>query len=144
MASEKAGRGGRILSEVLVFLKRGLSNTWRRLLILGRCFVIFFHHLRLRRAWRLLGKRVHLAFEGGEVNPMLAGEVKDSLNAAHALLAQKNRQLQAIALLREKIRASRSREAPPPPGPGAPGETAPPADQEAASAALGEGGPPQP
>ncbi|MGQ9688021.1 MAG: hypothetical protein ACUVXF_04425 [Desulfobaccales bacterium] len=115
MASEKAGLGGQLLAEVLQFLRIALVNSWRRLLILGRYLILLLHHLRLRRAWPRLGKRVHLAFEGGEVNPMLAGEVKDSLSAAQALQAQKNRQLEAIAALRQKIRSSRGGEAPSPP-----------------------------
>jgi hypothetical protein len=114
MASEGAGQGGRILATVLNTSKIFLVNSWRRLLMLSHYGIIGFYHLRLRRAWRKLGKRVHLSVEEGEVNPMLAGEVKDSLVKAQALQTQKSRHFQAVAALREKIRAFREK-APAPP-----------------------------
>jgi hypothetical protein len=129
MASEEAGGGGRILATVLRSLKFFLVNSWRRLFMLGRYTLICWYHLRLRRAWRLLGKRVHLSVEEGEVNPMLAGEVKDSLARVQAIQAQKNRHSQAVAALREKIRAERAK--------------APPAP-EAESASAGESEPRSP
>ncbi len=114
MASEGAGRGRSLVATVLNSLKIFLVNSWRRLLMLSRCAIIGVYHLRLRRAWRKLGKRVHLSVAGGEVNPMLAGEVKDSLAKAQALQGQKSRHFQAVAALREKIRAGREK-APQPP-----------------------------
>jgi hypothetical protein len=126
MASEEAGQGGRILATVLRSLKIFLVNSCRRSLMLSHYAIICFHHLRLRRIWRVLGKRVHLSVEGGEVNPMLAGVVKDSLAKAQALQARRNRHSQAAAALREKIRAGRA-QAPTPP--------------EAESAPAGEPGP---
>lgn len=116
MASDQAGQGGRLLTTVLSFLKIFLVNSWRRLLIVGRYTFIGWHHLRLRRAWRLLGKRVHLSVAEGEVNPMLTGVVKDSLARAQAIQARKDRHSQAVAALREKIRAERA-QVPPPPEP---------------------------
>lgn len=147
MASDQAGKGGQILSSVLRFLKIFILNSWRRLLMLGHYTVICFHQQRLRRAWRLLGQRVHRALEGGEVNPMLTGEVKDSLTKAQAIQAAKGRRYQAIASLREKIRASRAQDVPPPPkaesAPAREPESAP--VQEARSEAAKESGaePPQ-
>ncbi len=126
MASEGAGRGRSFLAIVLKSLKNFLVNSWRRLLMLSRYAIIGGLHLRLRRAWRKLGKRVHLSVEGGEVNPMLEGVVKDSLAKAQALQAQKSRHSQAVAALQEKIRAGRE-QAPPPPEaePASAGETEP-------------------
>lgn len=129
MASEGAGRSGSLVATVLNSLKNFLVNSWRRLLMLSHYGIIGFYHLRLRRAWRKLGKRVHLSVEGGEVNPLLAGVVKDSLAKAQALQGQKSRHFQAVAALREKIRALREK-APAPP--------------EAESASGGESGPDQP
>lgn len=114
MASDLANQGGRVLSTVLHFLKIFTLNSWRRLLILSRYTVICFHQQRLRRAWRVLGKQIHLAVAGGEVNPMLTEEVKDDLARAQAIQTLKDGHYQAIAALREKIRASRVGEAPPP------------------------------
>jgi len=113
MASDKAGKGGQTLSSVLRFLQIFILNSWRRLLMLWHYTIICFHQQRLRRAWRRLGRRVHLALDSGEVNPMLAGEVKDSLSKSQAIKTAKDRHYQAIASLREKIRASRTEEAPP-------------------------------
>jgi hypothetical protein len=114
MASEESGGRGRTLATVLGSLKNFLVNSWRRLLMLSNYAIVGCHHLRLRCAWRKLGKRVHLAVEAGEVNPMLTDEVKDSLARAQALQAQKSRHSQAVAALREKIQAGRQ-PAPPPP-----------------------------
>jgi hypothetical protein len=125
MASEPANQGGRILSAVLRFLKMFTLNSWRRLCILGRYSIICFHQQRLRRAWRLLGKHIHQTVEGGEVNPMLTEEVQDRLTRAEVIKETKDRHYQAIAALREKIRVTRTGEAP------RPEETGPP-DAEAA------------
>ena len=113
--SDPANQSVQILPATFRFLKIFILNSWRRLLIVGRYTIICFHQQRLRRAWRVLGKRVHQAVEGGEVNPMLAGEVKDSLSRAQAIKKTKDGHYQAIAVLREKIRAGRVREAPPSP-----------------------------
>ena len=115
MASNQAGPGGQTFSSILRFLKIFTLNLWRRLLMLGHYMVICYHQQRLRCAWRVLGRRVHQASDSGEVNPMLAGEVKDSLAKAQNLKDSKDRRYQAIAALREKIRASRAEEPPPPP-----------------------------
>lgn len=146
MASDQAGKGGQTLSSVLHFLKIFLLNSWRRLLMLWHYTIICFHQQRLRRAWRRLGQRVHLALDSGEINPMLAGEVKDSLSKAQAIKTAKDRHYQAIAALREKIRASRAEEAPPTPEaePAPAGEPEPPPAQEAESEAPRESEPEQP
>jgi hypothetical protein len=109
-----AGAAGRLL-------KRGAANTWRRLLILGRLLAGFWQQRRLNRAWRRLGREVHLALEAGELNPMLTEPVRDAVLKARDLKAAKDRQTQAVALLREKIRESYGPGAPPP-GPEEPPE----------------------
>ncbi len=137
MASEMAHKGGQALAVVLRFLKIFMLNLWRRFLMLGHYTIICFHQQRLRRAWRILGKRIHQALEGGEVNPMLAGDVKDSLTKAQAIQTAKERHYQAIAALREKIRASRAGE----PAPSPEAEPAPAQEPEAAPAAAAEPAP---
>ncbi len=146
MASEVATKGGQALAAVLRFLKVFTVNLWRRFLMLGHYTINCFHQQRLRRAWRILGKRVHQALEGGEVNPMLAGDVKDSLTKAQAIEMAKDRHYQAIAALREKIRATRAGEATPPPEsePVSVKEPEPAPVQEAGTDAAKEPGPEQP
>lgn len=138
MASEVANKGGQVLLAILRFLKIFTVNLWRRFLMLGHYTIICFHQQRLRRAWRILGKRVHQALEKGEVNPMLAGDVKDSLSKAQAIQTAKARHYQAIGALRDKIRASRAEEAAPPP------EAEPAPAQEPEPAPTGEAEAPPP
>jgi hypothetical protein len=134
-----------MLSAVLRFLKIFTLNLWRRLLMLGHYTIICFHQQRLRRAWRVLGKRVHHALEGGEVNPMLAEDVKDSLTKAQAIEKSKVKHYEAIAALREKIRAAKAPEAPSPPEPepttAQEPEPAPAQEAEAAPTQAAEPGP---
>ncbi len=116
-AGEVAGGAGRLAS-------RFALNSWRRLLILARLAAGWWQQRRLNRAWRRLGKEVHLALEAGEVNPMLTEPVRDAVLKAHDLRAAKDRQTQAIAALKEKIRESKIPAAPPVPEPGPPPDTA--------------------
>lgn len=114
MASEPVKQPGQILSAICRFLKIFILNSWRRLVIAGHYTLICFHQQRLCRAWRILGRQVHQAVEGGEVNPMLTDEVQERLNRAQIIQETKKRHYQAIAALREKIKASRAAETPPP------------------------------
>jgi hypothetical protein len=115
MASEPANQGGQFLASTLRFLKIFTLNTWRRLVIVGHYAIICLHQQRLCRAWRVLGKHIHQAVEEGEVNPMLTESVQEKLARAQVVKGTKERHYQAIAALREKIRASRAKEAPPAP-----------------------------
>jgi hypothetical protein len=83
-------------------------NTMRRALILGRYTLVCWQQQRLRRAQRRLGKAVLAALEQGEVNPMLTEGVKDALEKAKAIQVKKDQQYQAVAAIREKIRAARA------------------------------------
>ncbi|MFZ2087583.1 MAG: hypothetical protein WAU47_03325 [Desulfobaccales bacterium] len=127
MTSDAPNQGGTLFSAILRFLKIFTLNSWRRLLILGRYLLIGFQNLRLRRAWRLLGKRMHQVMEGGETNPMATEEVQNSLTRVQTIQGAKDRQYQVIAALRGKIRGNRAGEAPAPP--------------EAEPAAAGDDGP---
>jgi len=108
MATEPASPGSRIIPAALRWLYIFTLNLWRRLCILGRYTIICFHQQRLRRAWRLLGRQLHQTVAGGEVNPMLTEEVQDRLARAEVIKETKDRHYQAVAALRQKIRASRS------------------------------------
>jgi hypothetical protein len=107
MASETVNKGGQMLSSVLHCLKIFTINSYRRLIIVGHYAMICVHQQRLRRAWRVLGKHIHQAVEAGEDNPMLGESVQDKLNRAEIVKGTKERHYQAIAALREKIRACR-------------------------------------
>ena len=115
MASETPSQTSQILAKVLQFSKIFTINLWRRLIMMWHYTLIFLHQQRFRRACRQLGARVFASLEAGEVNPMLAGEVKDSVDKTQAIKRRKDRHYEAIAALREKIKATRAGE----PGPAA-------------------------
>lgn len=100
-APEKTGS---LVATVFRFFMRLTLNTLRRLAILGRYLLICGQQQRLRRAWRRLGQRVHLALEEGEVNPMLTEPVKDAVERVSKLNRLKGRQYEAIRAIRAKIR----------------------------------------
>lgn len=115
MSARYAEKAGSLFSAVFHFIIMFAFNTLRRSVILGRYTLICWQQQRLRRAWRQLGQRVHLALEEGEVNPMLTEPVKDAVQKARKLKAGKDRQYEAIQALRAKIRQgpAPAREAPP-------------------------------
>jgi len=125
MASDPPAPGGQILTTVLRVLKVFTLNAWRRLIMLCHYTIICFHQQRFRRACRKLGLRVLLSLEGGEINPMLAEEVKDSLAKVQAVKQRKDRHYEAIAALKEKIRATKAGEAPKPEAEAPPGQDQP-------------------
>jgi hypothetical protein len=116
MSARYAEKTGSLVAAVFRFIYAFTLNTLRRLVVLGRYSLVCWQQQRLRKAWRRLGQRVHLALEGGEVNPMLTEPVKDAVEKARKLKAVKDRQYVAIQALRDKIRLSRTPEsaAPPP------------------------------
>ena len=116
MSARYAEKGGNIATAVLRFLTSFTMNTLRRLIILGRYTLICWKQQRLRRGWRRLGQRVHAALEQGEVNPMLTEPVKDAVQKVRKVKALKDRQYEAIAALRAKIRGVKA------PEPAAPAE----------------------
>lgn len=119
--SPEKGRG--FIAATLRFFKTFTTNMMRRLLILGRYVLICWQQQRLRRAWRKLGQRLHASLEDGEVNPMLTEPVKDAVQKARKLKAGKDRQYQAIADMRERMRGVRvAKPAAPPQEPAGPQE----------------------
>ncbi|MEW6387392.1 MAG: hypothetical protein AB1491_07745 [Thermodesulfobacteriota bacterium] len=112
MKPDKPGKTSRSLGDHGIIF---ISNTGRRFLILGRYSMLCWHQQRLRRACRRLGTQVLAALEAGEVNPLLTEAVKDTLEAARGIKEKKDQHYQAIAALRQKMRAARAGESPPPP-----------------------------
>lgn len=107
MSTEFSAKAKEISSGVLALLWHFLMNAGRRGLILVRWLGVGWQQRRLNRAWRRLGKEVHLALEAGEINPMLTEPVRDAVLRSRDLKAAKDRQLAAIAALRAKIRESK-------------------------------------
>ena len=112
MGSDFQASALKSLKTVWGYLKILTLNTLRRGLILGRYTLICWQAQRLRRARRVLGTQVLKALEAGEINPMLADGVKDALKKTKDLEEVKEKQYQAIAALREKIRTACSCEFP--------------------------------
>ncbi len=115
MSARYAEKTGSLVAAIFRFIFTFTLNTLRRSAILGRYALACWQQQRLRRAWRRLGQRVHLALEEGEVNPMLTETVKDAVENAKKLKAVKDRQYAAIQALKDKIRQAKAPERPAPP-----------------------------
>jgi hypothetical protein len=81
-------------------------NTGRRAKILVRYTLACWQQQKLRKAMRQLGFLTFAALEQGEANPLMAPEVSDAVQQAKDLKERKERNYQAIAALRERIRTS--------------------------------------
>ena len=114
-------------------------NMLRRGLILGRYTLACWQKQKVNKAMRRLGEQFFQALERGETNPLVVSEVSDAVNRAKDLKAAKDKNYQAIAAIREKIRAAWVKEPPPvpatatPPAPTEPTEAAEKPDEPAAS-----------
>jgi hypothetical protein len=106
-------------------------NMLRRGLILGRYTLACWQKQKVNKAMRRLGEQFFQALEQGETNPLVVSAVSDAVNRAKDLKAVKDKNYQAVAATREKIRAAWVKE--PPPAPAV--ETPPPAPTEPTEAA---------
>jgi hypothetical protein len=104
-------------------------NMMRRGLILGRYTLACWQKQKVNKAMRRVGEKFLLALERGETNPLVVSEVNDAVQKAKDLKEVKDKNYQAIAAIREKIRAVWAKE-PPPPAP----ETPPAAAEPTAAA----------
>jgi hypothetical protein len=104
-------------------------NTLRRGLILGRYTLACWQKQKVNKAMRRLGEQFFQALERGETNPLVVSEVSDAVKKAKDLKEIKDKNYQAMAATREKIRAAWTKE-PPPPAP----ETPPAAAEPTAAA----------
>jgi hypothetical protein len=102
-------------------------NMMRRGLIVGRYTLACWQKQKVNKAMRRLGEQFFQALEQGETNPLVVSAVSDAVNRAKDLKAAKDKNYQAVAAIREKMRAAWAQE---PPWPLAP-ETPPPADEPA-------------
>ena len=81
-------------------------NTARRTQILGRYAMACGQQQKIKEAERLLGEKTFQALERGEANPLVAPEVSEAVQKAKEAKEVKEKNYQAIAAIREKIRSS--------------------------------------
>ncbi|MGA8572383.1 MAG: hypothetical protein WBQ36_09615 [Desulfobaccales bacterium] len=82
------------------------ANTARRAQILGRYTLACWQQQKIRKASRVLGEKTFQALERGEANPLMAPEVSEAVQKAKDLKELKEKNYQAIAAIRERIRPS--------------------------------------
>jgi hypothetical protein len=112
------------------YAKNLALNTLRRGLILGRYTLACWQKQKVNKAMRRVGEQFFLALEQGETNPLVVSEVSDAVKKAKDLKEVKDKNYQAVAAIREKIRAAWANEPPP-----APARETPPAAAEPTAAA---------
>jgi hypothetical protein len=125
-------------------LKKILSGTWcfsintaRRADVLRRHGLAYWQQRKIDRALSKVGHHTFEALEQGESNPLTAPAVNEALDKARKLKEKKDKNYQAMEAIRERIRASRAKE-PPPPTAAAPPEAPPAAAPEAPPAESAE------
>ena len=90
-------------------------NTLRRGLILGRYTLACWQKQKVNKAMRRLGEQFFQALEQGETNPLVVSAVSDAVKKAKDLKEVQDKNYQAVAATREKIRAAWVKEPPPAP-----------------------------
>jgi hypothetical protein len=109
------------------YAKTLVLNTLRRSLILGRYTLACWQKQKVNKALRRLGEEFFQALERGETNPLVVSEVSDAVRKAKDAKEAKDRNYQAVAAIREKMREAWKREPVAPPAP----ETPPAPTEEA-------------
>ena len=127
-----ATQGLKGLKAIAWYTKTLSFNMVRRGLILGRYTLACWQKQRVNKAMRRVGEEFFQALEQGETNPLVVSAVSDAVNRAKDLKAVKDKNYQAVAATREKIRAAWVKEPPPVPAP-APEPAPPPAEPAAAT-----------
>lgn len=95
----------------------GAKKTWctlwtftvdmaRRTKILGRYTLACWQQQKIKCAERHLGAKTFQALEQGEANPLTAPEVNEAVQKVKDLKEVKDKNYQAIAAIRERIRTS--------------------------------------
>jgi hypothetical protein len=115
MTDQPPAKAGKILGAVWRFCYIGSLNLLRRGLIWGRYTLLCWQQKKLRRALRQLGGRVFAALERGEMNPLVDPDVSALLSRAKDIKEAKDRQHQAIAAIKERMRQAWRPPAPPRP-----------------------------
>jgi hypothetical protein len=92
-------------------------NTMHRVLILGRYTLACWQKQKVNKAMRRLGEQFFQALERGETNPLVVSEVSDAVKKAKEVKEVKDKNYQAIAAIREKMRGAWAKEPPLAPAP---------------------------
>jgi hypothetical protein len=122
-----AAKGFKGLKAAGCFAMTLALNTVRRGLILGRYTLACWQKQKVNKAMRRLGEQFFQALERGETNPLVVSEVSDAVNQAKDVKEAIDKNYQAVAAIREKIRAAWAKEPAPvpvmetPPPPAEPG-----------------------
>ena len=90
-------------------------NMLRRGLILGRYTLACWQKQKVNKAMRRLGEQFFQALEQGETNPLVVSAVSDAVKKAKDFKEVKDKNYQAVAAIREKIRTAWVKEPPPVP-----------------------------
>ncbi|HLD47278.1 MAG TPA: hypothetical protein VJA64_05590 [Desulfobaccales bacterium] len=112
-----AAKGLKGLKAVAWYAKTLSFNMVRRGLILVRYTLACWQKQKVNKAMRRLGEEFFQALEQGETNPLVLSAVSDAVKKAKDLKEVKDRNYQAMAAIREKIRAAWAKEPPPVPAP---------------------------
>ena len=103
-------------------------NALRRGLILSRYTLACWQKQKVNKAMRRLGEQFFQALERGETNPLVVSEVSDAVKKAKDVKEARDKNYQAVAAIREKIRAAWVQEPPPVPAPETPPAPAEPTE----------------
>jgi hypothetical protein len=135
MSADYKGLALKGLTGVWWYTKTLALNMMRRGLLLGRYTLACWQKQKVNRAMRRLGEQFFQALEQGETNPLVVSAVSDAVNKAKDVKEGKDKNYQAMAAIREKIRAAWAKEPPPPPAPETPpAATEPTAEPEGPTA----------
>jgi hypothetical protein len=89
-------------------------NAMRRGLIWCRYTLACWQKHKVNKAMRRVGEEFFRTLERGETNPLVVSEVSDAVKKAKDVKEARDRNYQAVAGLREKMRAAWGKETPPP------------------------------
>jgi hypothetical protein len=106
MSADYQGLAAKGLKCTCWYAKTLALNTLRRGLILGRYTLACWQKQKVNKAMRRLGEQFFRALERGETNPLVVSEVSDAVKKAKDLNEIKDKNYQAMAATREKIRAA--------------------------------------
>lgn len=98
----------------LLYLKNITLNLYRRLVIYGKYGGIYWQKRRLAKQFRRFGENVFAKQAAGDVNPLLQEEVKDQVAALQELQDNTASRREAISQIRQQIKGTSYRLAPPP------------------------------
>ena len=128
-----AAKGLKGLKCTAWFARTLALNMLRRGLILGRYTLACWQKQKINKAMCRLGNQFFQALERGETNPLVVSEVSAAVNKAKVVKEAKDKNYQAVAALREKIKAAWAKEAPPVPAVETPPPPAEPTGEPAAT-----------